>query len=78
MNPVEIVDLAEQLRALGCSEFTVGNVCVKFTAGSVPLPQVAVREDTDHETAVLRAMNDTILDRAEAQGIGKPKFPGQS
>ncbi len=77
LDTVDIVDLAEQLRSLGVSEFSVGDVRVVFAVGTVPVPREAVREDTDREAASSRAMNATILQRAEAQGIGRPKFPGQ-
>ena len=77
LDPVDIVDLAEQLRKLGVAEFSVGDVRVVFTPGAVVEPRVAVMEDTDYEASVNSKINDTVLARAQAQGIGKPKFPGQ-
>lgn len=77
LDVTDIVDLAEQLRALGASEFSVGDVRVVFATGSVPEPRLAVREDTDVAAAESRAMNESILARAIAQNLGPPKFPGQ-
>lgn len=74
LDPVDILDLAEQLGRLGVAEFSVGDVRVVFKPGVVAVPVVGVQEDTAYEAA---SMNNTILGRAERQGIGKPKFPGQ-
>ena len=73
MTAEDIVDLTEQMRDLGVSKFSVGDVAVEFRSDTVVAREAerGGKSPGEHVPA-----GRDLRSTAKAQGIGPPSFPG--
>ena len=71
MEPDDAVDLTEQMRELGVSEFKLGDLHVVFRSDLVVAKEVQQRGKNEDKPA-----GRDLRATATAQGIGPPRFPG--